>query len=373
MPGEIVAEMADVQSKPPFWRKKGVQFAVLLLLLIFLAAFFSWWLANGRITSVAARLDTMVYTVESRYAARVETVYVSSGEAVETGQVLAAVDVAPSAGQVVMPTGNAGLTGRLAQAQQAERELAARADAARQEEERLRLAYQDRVTEVSRAQILMRSINMRNQAAYQQARHNEAAAQANAEAARAAFEQASLGRAALEKERANIRRELAAAGVAPGADGASASVQPASSTQNELYAPVSGKILSVRARTGEIVRPGQPLFMVLPTGSEYANDSWIQAWFPTSARSKIKPGQKVEVKFSRSENVLTGKVTDVNNSVAAGHATMRTISEAEPDNSPVSIGAPYLPVRISLDDPAEIINVAPGTQAECRVQTRSLF
>lgn len=385
---EIPVEMAPERvRKNSFFRSwKG-----LVLLLICLgalaAAFFSWWLSTGKISSVFARLDTIIYTVEPGFSTQIENVYVHPGDLVKAGQVLARIDSGQAGDYMTQATrdiaslrqlpGMNDMADRLSSAQMAEKDMAVRLAQARAHEDNLRANWEQLTTEHVRAQLAKRSINPGNQAAYQQAERVEQSAKARMEAAKASFEQTSKARAALEIELNRIRAELYRSGLAtsPSVLASSTAVPPPPADDN-LYAPVAGRVIRVECVPRQQVQRGTPLFLIMPTGVEQGNNVWIQAWFPLDSRDKLKIGQKTQIKFENRDMVLDGRISAIAENAQTlpvpegSNAT--NINRVDNDHSRFN-ATRFLPVRIQLDDPARAASLQPGVKAECLIQTRNIL
>lgn len=378
---EITAiEMADPNGKQhasSFWKWIWIG---LFLLLVAAVGIYSWWLSNGKISSVAANLDTVVYTVEPEYAARMDEVFVQPGELVSAGQVLGRISRQTSAtGQPEAPAQDLGINQRLENASNAEREMAAKVNEAREHEDRLRRIYEDMVGYHVRAQLALRSISVNNPN-YPQVAEAEASARHSMERARDDFEKYSRSRAALDKELAKIRAELSryrAGGRLPRQVPQKVVQAPKVETA-DLVAPVDGKVLRVQGQQGQQIQRGEPVFLILPTGRNKAADYWIQAWFPENAKGVIDPGQKVNILLGKNGANFSGKVVSV-----AEKATILPIGDqAAKSLNLYSISREvrekyhakrYLPVRIALDYPQDAAVFEPGTKAECQIQTRYMF
>ncbi|MBD5641646.1 MAG: HlyD family efflux transporter periplasmic adaptor subunit [Desulfovibrio sp.] len=338
--------------------------AVLLLFLaaVLVAGWFSWWLSEGRISSSYARVDTVVYTVGTQTTAKVEQVLVGDGQAVSNGQPLAR--LAPGQSQEQKAAPQEPVAGKQDATEESEKRVSAMLARARAEEANLQKIHHERVTEHVRAQLALRSTNPGYFGAYEEAARIEADARNRMNQAREQFEKASKARAILDLEMARIHYELARRKPRKAAQAreqvqaepaAPIPAQPAAPGPEFLYAPVNGRIVGVGAVAGQIAQQGQPLFLIMPAGP--GTDSWIQAWFPVSAQRMLKMGQKATVKSG--DLHLTGKVSAIS---------------PEAQYLPTANGqgqyAQYLPVRITISDPAELAKLVPGTTVQCQIQTR---
>ena len=380
---EIIGDMIPQEERPKFFRSKTGIIIIIFLCIIALGALASWYLSRGRISSVAANVDALIYTVETKTESQIENIYVNPGDLVRSGQVLARIDYPQTPGLAPTPTQDfvganvpPRISERLIAAQQAEKEMTQKVNQARDQEEKLRLVYQELVTEHARSQLAMRSINMRNQSAYNQARANEEAARANMERARDTFEQYSRMRAAqdaeLKKIRAELQRYKRSAGIQASAI---TSAQPAPMmVENDLLSPVAGKVLKVLSSPGQIINAGQPIFVILPSQSNQSSNYWIQAWFPLSSANDIKPGQKVNIHLLNRGLDTVGKVVSIADDaqMLPEQTDAVNINSLNKDDKARYNSLRYLPVRISIDAPAELGILEPGSKVTCQIQTRSI-
>lgn len=356
-------ELPPQPSRAPLWRSwRGV---VLLLVLggIVCAGWFSWWLSEGKISSIQARVDANVHTVEAAFPCMIEGILTRQGDHVAEGQALARVDNREqvAALQRAAPVQDNGeIAGRLAASAEMERRMAVRLAEARAEEERYQQMHQQMVTEHVRQQLYLRSINPSNMVAWEQAKRAEEMAKSRMEAARADFERVSKMRAAVDTElnriRGEIVREKNRASLRPKPVAPVAPPPPMPNVPDTLVAPVSGEVFSVEAQAGQRVEPGQTIFIILPA-NETDRDRWIQALFPANTRKMLKIGQKAQVSIR--DHVLPALVADI-----------------APEDTTIQRGTlkkAYVPVRLTLVDQDFLENIAPGTNVECQIQTRYLL
>lgn len=332
------------------------------------AGIFSWWLSEGRVSSLQARVDAVVCTVGPDFPTQMDRIFVSPGDVVVAGQPLGSIDIAALDSKNPESAEAAGLQpmndvyGRLNDVKSAEKGIASKVEQARATEAQARKIWQDSVTAHVRAQLAMRSIDRRDYAAYEQASQAEYAARMQMENARAQFEQISRMRAVQDQALVKVRSEILrsrqrSASPVPAQIPASASPHPA---DNTLYAPVPGKVLSVNAVPGQPLMQGDPVFLILPSSSAASDERWVQAWFSLKDEGKIKTGQKVSIKLPDNGLLATGKVSAVP-------------SSAEIMQYRQNGGGNTFPVRIDFDDPAEAATFTPGSRAECQIQTRYLL
>lgn len=328
---------------------------LLLILAVVAAGCFSWWLGEGKVGSAYARVETVVFTVQTEVPAQVDMVLVREGEEVHSGQRLAVID--PTFGQKNAAAKVPALAGKSPDSE--EKRISALLAALLEEEAKFRKIHQDRVTEHVRAQLALRSTDPAYIGAYEQASRMEQEARNRMNLARQDFEKISKQRAQLDLELSGIRYEIVRR--KPQARKTRQEAQPEKAPaappsiplEDSLYAPVSGRIMGVSAVAGQTVQRGQPLFMIMP--SEDASNSWIQAWFPISAQQMLKVGQKATVKAG--DRHLQGKVSAI---------------AQEGQYLPNGRGqyTQYLPVQIMISDPEELARLTPGTSVECQIQTR---
>lgn len=389
MPEEIVVELSPVSSKKPFY-KTGWGVAVLAaIVLVIIAALFSWWLASGKISSVAARLDTMIYTVGSDFPARVKTIYVAAGDQVAKDQPLALVESPEFAGQLQSAAEELAKLRSLAGLPQSgvekdsptlvEKEAASKLAQARFEEDRLQKIYQDAVTEHVKALLAKRSIPFSRQAEYGQAELNESRAAMKVTEALENFEKASKFRAALDQALTKIRLAIMAArrssgltSTEPGQQGVG---RASFAGEEKLSSPAEGSVFRVTASPGQILQPGEAAFYILPGQGQENGERWIQAWFSPGNKKSIEAGQPVNIRFPDMGLIISGKVEVVGENeeslpdalLPEGHTAALTRP------SSAYLQGLYLPVKISIDKPGEVSELEPGARAECQIQTHYIF
>lgn len=356
MAEEIIIEMAPENTKPPFYKTRWGITGLIILALLILAALFSWWLANGKINSAQARLDTLVFTVGTENQAIIKSLYAMPGELVSQGQTLAVIETAqenPSPAQVSTQKPEQKLQ---------EKELENKIEAARVEEDQANRIYQEAVSDHVRAQLAMRSINPNNQIAYNSASSTVDMAKSKMDKAREAFEKISDLRVSLDKTLQFLRMGVKQKDSAKPQNVTDAVSQ--NYLESNLVSPVQGRILNINAITGQVVPADHPVFYILPDETSEGDERWLQAWFPLTDKDKIKIGQKVSILFEKNNLNVLGKVDSI---------------AQEPQSLPLPQGDAiiknytsrlYLPVTIKFDKPDEVANIAPGSLAQCQIQTR---
>lgn len=350
------------KKRRPFLSGWRAVVLLLFILAVVLAGCFSWWLSQGKISSYYARVDSIVYTVDTEIAARLNEIYVYQGQDVVIGQPLAQLVTAQAAAPQISTGGQSAIneiSSRLNTTQETEKSISARLAKARTEEEGLKKAHQDRVTEHVSALLALRAVAP-GHPSYQYASQAEEAARARMDAAREQFENVSKARAAMEVELARIRYEMQRkkqrsqkAGAATPAPPQTPQAPPAS----YVYAPANGRIVGINGAPGQNVQKGQQLFLIMPPDDGQGGESWIQAWFPLSAQRLLKPGQQANIKIGSKH--LFGRV------VAIG-----SDPQYLPTGSSGQQYAQYIPAQINVDDPSQLAHIAPGTTVECQIQTR---
>lgn len=350
-------------GKRPFFKTWKGAVLILFILAVIVAGCFSWWLSEGKVSSSYARVDTVVYTVQPEIPARVDKILVREGEEVREGQPLAIIDSAPEMPQNITPAPEAAPT---SPTEQSEKRIATQLAQARAEEANLQRLHHQRVTEHVRAQLALRSVNPAFVGAYEEAARMEVEARNSMNQAREEFEKASKKRAALDLELAHIHYEIARRGPRsrkPSSPPPVPAPAPPAVAQapvlESLYAPISGRIIGVGAIDGQNVYKGQPIFMIRPIDQD-TSGIWIQAWFPMAAQRLLKVGQKAAIKSG--DIHVTGRV-----------AVISTEPQYLPNDSKKGEYTQFLPVQISIDDPAELARLTPGANVECQIQTRYMI
>lgn len=389
MPEEVLIEFTPPSEPKPFYKTKRGILALCAIILVILAAIFSWWLSTGKITSVAARLDTLIYTVGSDFPARIKNVYVMAGDQVLKDQKLASIESPEFAGQLQSATEElaklrsmAGLprsSGQEDSANLVEKEAASKLAQARFDEERLYKEYQNAANEHVASLIAMRSINMSNQGAYSAASERERAMRTRMQEALENFEKASKFRASLDQALTKIKMAILAARRTGGLKGASEKTATSSNTtftgETDLISPAQGSVFRVNAHSGQVLQPGEAAFYILPEDLSGNAGRWIQAWFTPEDRKSVKIGQPVSIKFSGLNLLVSGRVE----AIGENEEHLPETLASEPRASALTrtsgsyLQASYIPVRISLDDAAKTNSLEPGIAADCQIQTHYII
>ena len=395
MAESLYLEMSARKKSPAGGLFRRVRFVLFLAVAFALLAALWWWLAGGRVDSVRAVLDGMVYTVSPEFSARLEALSVREGDSVTAGQPVGRMDAGDyarhlrEAGQEaasLRPPDMAEMAGRLRQAQEAERDMVQRLAQARHEEEAKRRRREERVTEHVRAQLNLRSLDSQGgeraagKSRYAAAQRAEAETRARMEDVKADFEQVSRMRAAMDQELGRVRDEVLRAKqlasrnryAAPGSSRTAAPLPVRA--DGTLYAPVNGRVLRGSAAPGQVVQGGEPVLLILPEGADAAQSFWVQAYFPLAAGEAIRAGQVCEVRLTPDGMRLSGTVAEVlaPQPLPSGQAQEMTRGLTQKGRTEVSGATLFLPVRIRLDAPPPA-GLLPGQSVDCVVRTRSIL
>ncbi|MDE5879234.1 MAG: HlyD family efflux transporter periplasmic adaptor subunit [Desulfovibrio sp.] len=361
-----------------------------LVVVLVAAAALAWWLYSGRVTSVAARLDGMVHVVAPRFSGHLASLDVREGESVAAGQPVGSMEAgtydrhlaqaAAEAAALRPPQGPDMVesAARLRQAQEAERDFAVRMAQARNEEDRLRLLREERVTEHVRAQLALRGLDSQGgertagKEKYTAAREAEALARSRKEAAAADFERASLMRAALEQELERIRQEVMAARnhASQQRQRAVASAPPQQlSADGTLFAPVGGTVLRRLAEPGQLLQAGEPALFIAPAGQAARDGFWVDAWFPAADGASLRDGQRCSIRIG--DVSLSGTVREIFPPQPLPEGLGTPGPGAEEGSGALRRPVAYIPVRIGLNGELPR-GLTPGAPAECVVMTHGL-
>lgn len=362
----------SAQKKPRFPWLRGWRGLLLLLLGLALAAcaYFSWWLAEGKLVPAYARVDTKVYTVAAPFPTTIEQLLVQPGQDVEAGQPLARIDArafaerlkasgkfSPASEAQAQPEEDPGEA--LGIMEEEEKRMTARLAQAQMQEERYRQAHQQMVTEHVRAQLALRGLS-NNHVMGEQAREMEAQARARMDWAKEEYEKVSQARWAIDRELAKIKAEVLRRKRVgyrppppPPVPKPDARFEQAIEQASVLYSPARGQIVGVNGQPGSPMNGGETVFAIMPTGSQ-APPKWIQAWFPASKRKDLAPGQEAQIRVN--DKTIIGNVS--------------AVSPADQSLPGGDGNTPYVPVQIQIIDQQALANLAPGAKVECQIQTR---
>ena len=204
------------------------------------------------------------------------------------------------------------------------------------------------------------------------AKEKLASAQKGAEIAQAAMlaQQAKVAqaRAAVEQATANHKqvsiRTADAASARAAVQAARANVDAAELqlSYTTIAAPIDGVVTKKSVEPGQILQPGQGLFVLIPL-----HDVWVTANFKETQLEKIRPGQTAEIKVDTYGETFTGRVDSV-----AG-ATGARLSLLPPENATGNFVkvVQRIPVKIVLDAiPPEKAILRPGMNVVATVMTK---
>ena len=128
-----------------------------------------------------------------------------------------------------------------------------------------------------------------------------------------------------------------------------------------IAAPTDGVVTHKSVEVGEIVQPGQALFVLIPL-----NDVWVTANFKETQLAHVRPGQKAEVHVDMYGKTFTGHVDSI-----AG-ATGSRLSLLPPENATGNFVkvVQRIPVKIVLDPvPPEKAVLRPGMNVDATIIT----
>jgi len=189
------------------------------------------------------------------------------------------------------------------------------------------------------------------------AHDQENAAQAQVQSAEAGVRQAQANRSQV-----TIRTADAAAAAASVAQ-AHASLEAAQLdlSYTTITAPTDGVVTRKSVEVGEIIQPGQELFVLVPL-----NDVWVTANFKETQLAKVRPGQKAEIHVDMYGKTFPGYVDSI-----AG-ATGSRLSLLPPENATGNFVkvVQRIPVKIRLDDGAGRDVLRPGMNVDATIITK---
>jgi membrane fusion protein (multidrug efflux system) len=196
-------------------------------------------------------------------------------------------------------------------------------------------------------------------------------AQKKAESSRASVSTAEArvktAAAQLEQARAN-RRQVQVSSAQAGS--ASASIQQARAnleaaelelSYTAIVAPIDGLATRKTIQLGQIVQPGQTLMTVVPL-----KDIWVTANFKETQLSKVRPGQRAEVKVDMYGRSFDGQVDSI---AGASGAALSLLPPENATGNYVKV-VQRIPVKIVLKDvPAEFV-FRPGMNVDATIFTK---
>jgi membrane fusion protein (multidrug efflux system) len=230
-----------------------------------------------------------------------------------------------------------------------------------EKEEISRLQYDSYVAAARVAESELKALKDKVTAATQDAQTKKAAMLAAQ--ARVAQARAGVAQAQAAQQQVTIRTADAASAEA-GVEQARANLEAAelNLSYTTIIAPTDGVVTKKSAEAGQIVQPGQGLFVLVPL-----NDVWVTANFKETQLRDVRPGQRTEVKVD-----LTGKSYPGHVDSIAG-ATGTRLSLLPPENATgnyVKV-VQRIPVKIVLDPlPGGNTILRPGMNVEATIFTK---
>jgi membrane fusion protein, multidrug efflux system len=234
------------------------------------------------------------------------------------------------------------------------RPLAAKAEISQQELDSYVAASKDALSELESAQ--QKLAGARQSADI--ARAAMLAAEAQVKGAEAALREAQANR----KQVAIRSADVASAHAAIGQARASLEAAQLDLSYTTITAPTDGVVTHKSVEVGEIVQPGQDLFVLVPL-----NDVWVTANFKETQLAHVRSGQKAEVHVDMYGKTFTGHVDSI-----AG-ATGSRLSLLPPENATGNFVkvVQRIPVKIVLDPiPPEKAVLRPGMNVDATIITQ---
>jgi membrane fusion protein, multidrug efflux system len=231
--------------------------------------------------------------------------------------------------------------------------LAAKAEISQQELDGYTAAAQVAASELQSAQQKLASA----QQSIDMARAQERAAEAQVQGAQAGVRQAQANR-----RQVRIRSADAAAATASIAQ-ARASLESAQLdlSYTTITAPVDGVVTRKSVEVGEIIQPGQELFVLVPL-----HDVWVTANFKETQLAKVHAGQQAEIHVDMYGKTFAGHVDSI-----AG-ATGSRLSLLPPENATGNFVkvVQRIPVKILLNQVSDQDVLRPGMNVDATIITR---
>ncbi|MDO5483331.1 MAG: HlyD family efflux transporter periplasmic adaptor subunit [Desulfovibrionaceae bacterium] len=283
-------------------RKAGKRSSfILLLLTVSLAVSLVWlWLEMGKVHSLRGMVAGTLYVLTPHSPGLLEAVDAREGQQVQKGQVLARVRVV--SGQNDLPVFQ-------------ERTTVSR-ETLREQEERQRGIYESKVLEHVQAQLNLRSMDIQGGkeavgvGVYDSAVQREQAAGQEKGMAREAYESSSMARAGIRQNTAQTGAGNAAHGQNAGQGAWLNIVTLQAQSNNQLLAPVDGRIFRIAANVGQMLLRDEAVLVVAPQ-STGAAPLRILAEFPASAADRLSPGNRAVMHSSAPKLTLRGTVREV--------------------------------------------------------------
>lgn len=189
------------------------------------------------------------------------------------------------------------------------------------------------------------------------AQDQQSAAQAQVQSAQAGVRQADANRRQVDIRSADA--VAAAAAIAQARANLEAALLDLSYTT--ITAPTDGVVTRKSVEVGEIIQPGQELFVLVPL-----NDVWVTANFKETQLAKVHAGQKAEIHVDMYGKTFPGHVDSI-----AG-ATGSRLSLLPPENATGNFVkvVQRIPVKILLDQVSDKAVLRPGMNVDATIITK---
>jgi membrane fusion protein (multidrug efflux system) len=196
----------------------------------------------------------------------------------------------------------------------------------------------------------------------------EQSAQISKQAMLAAKARVDQARAGVEQARANHRQvpihQADAAAAVAGAAQAKANLEAAELqlSYTTVVAPVDGVVTKKAVEVGQVVQPGQSLFVLIPL-----RDIWVTANYKETQLAKVRSGQKAEIHVDMYGATFSGRVDSI-----AG-ATGARLSLLPPENATGNFVkvVQRIPVKILVDPiPPDKAILRPGMNVDATIITQ---
>ena len=366
--------LPTIKNNFPKWR---VAFAAAILLLGVAIIAFVLWMATGRVESVQASADGMVYTIAPDISAKLLDLEVQEGGFVEKGQVVAHLENMAASKPVetttrevygLNPPTRQEVARRLKEAEIAENNAVQRINVARREEDAKKQKLDNLVLLQAKAELKLRSLDDQSPTnpTYQRYSAEVAAIKKHVEQAKEEFERVSRIRASLDREFQRVHYEIMEAKRLASLNRyAPRTVTQTTTSTNvatnapssDLRAPVSGKVLTVSAYPGQTVQKGDPIILILPR--EPGTDGlWINAWFSEDVAKKLEVGQVCQVEKVGNGEIFAGHIQSI--SKPSKLPTGEAFKKVKDRNGL------FVPVRVAVN----AANLQPGDEVVCSLKTK---
>jgi membrane fusion protein, multidrug efflux system len=324
---------------------------------------FWWWKSMDYVTTDDARIKAEIVSVSSEIQGKIDSLTKEEGDEVNRGEIVARLDSREA--QIQLQQAQAQLDGARSRRQQAESEVTYHIERYRGELPKADAALAGYRHNLEDAQALTekttadwkrtKALFERNLISAQELAHADIAMRQAEAKLHALREKIKEGEAMLELVRIS-GREVAI-------KEANLNVRNAEERRAEadladlkrklelmtIVSPVRGMVAKKNARPGEVVQPGQPIFMLVD-----ASRFWVEANVEETEIRFVKPGSRVTIRVdSYPGRDFLGKVTEV------GEATVSEFSLFSPQKLTGQFikSTQRLPVKISVANPDSLLKV----------------